>query len=248
MSGPNAVDLKEMFLSLQEQLLAELRSNQTALRHPGAHGTATEIDWLNMLHNHLPRRYRVAKAKVIDARECSSDEIDIVIYDRQYTPLLFQRHQQRCITAESVYAVLEVRPTFNKRTLRYAADKAESVRRLHRTSGHIPHAGGTYKPRPPFQILSGVLCAKTGWKNAFGQPFEDALFSEAADSARQIDLGCVLDSGAFEFRTTDEGRPAVEVSPAATGLIFFLIHLFSRLQSLATVPAIDFREYEKCLK
>lgn len=246
MSKPKHVDLHQMFLSLQVNLLSELRANQAALKHPGAYGQATEIDWLTMFSNHLPHRYQAAKATVIDSRGGSSDEIDIVIYDRQYTPVLFQRSRQSCITAESVYAVFEVKSAFNKRTLDYTADKVASVRRLHRTSGAIHHAGGTFPPREPFTILGGILCTASLWKPAFGKPFEKAVLQGEADG--RIDLGCVLESGAFEVHQDGRGHPEVETSSSSTGLIFFLIRLLHRLQSLATAPAIDFREYERSLR
>src|SRR5947207_11543532 len=39
----------------------------------------------------------------------------------------------------------------------YAAKKAESVRKLKRTSTHITHAGGRHDPVVPKDIIAGVL-------------------------------------------------------------------------------------------
>ena len=44
----------------------------------------------------------------------TSDQIDIVIYDRQYTPRLLDQRHHKYIPAEAVYAVFEVKPTLNK--------------------------------------------------------------------------------------------------------------------------------------
>lgn len=60
-----------------------------------------------MLQKHLPHRYQADKAFVIDSNGESSDQIDVVVYDRQYTPLLYNHDGQMFVPAESVYAIFE---------------------------------------------------------------------------------------------------------------------------------------------
>ena len=71
---------------------------------------------------------------MIDCKGNISDEIDMVIYDQQYSPFLFNRDTSLFIPAESVYAVLEIKQDLNKKHIEYAGRKASSVRLLHRTS------------------------------------------------------------------------------------------------------------------
>jgi hypothetical protein len=59
--------------------------------------------------------------------------------------------------AGSVYGMPEVKQSFEKAEPQYASSKAESVRRDHRTSAPIPHAGGKFKPRSIFEILAGIV-------------------------------------------------------------------------------------------
>lgn len=96
---------------------------------------------------YLPKRYAVDSAIVIDSNGRTSDQLDVVIYDPQYTPTLLDQYDHKYVPAEAVYAVMEVKPTVNKGYLDYAGKKAASVRRLKRTSIPIPHAGGTYRPQ-----------------------------------------------------------------------------------------------------
>src|SRR6266540_7086056 len=126
--------LQKLYMSLQEQLDSDLRIGQKVLTHPVSKGDSSEADWLNALRDHLPHRYQASKAFVIDSMGRKSEQIDIVIYDRQYTPILYNKNDQRLIPAESVYAVFEVRPTLNRKNILYAGKKAASVRRLFRTS------------------------------------------------------------------------------------------------------------------
>ena len=81
-------DAKSLFKSLQDQLEASLAGARAVLSHPGAKGTASEDSWIAMLRAHMPHRYQIDKAFAIDSEGSTSHEINIVIYDRQYTPLL----------------------------------------------------------------------------------------------------------------------------------------------------------------
>jgi hypothetical protein len=101
--------------------------------------------------------------------------MDVVIFDRQYSPFLAKFKKSNYIPAESVYAVFEVKQDLSTEQIVYAGKKAASVRALHRTATVIQHAGGTFKPRTHFEILAGLLCHSTKWKTPFGIPFVKAL-------------------------------------------------------------------------
>ena len=80
----------------------------------------------------------MAKAFVIDSTDTTSQQLDIVIYDRQYTPLIINQDGTLVIPAESVYAVFEAKQSIDASQVDYAAKKIASVRALHRTSLPIP--------------------------------------------------------------------------------------------------------------
>jgi hypothetical protein len=238
------VELKSLFLHLQEQMIAKLTTDRT-ITHPGTKGDATELCWIDMLNNYLPRRYQATKAFVLDADGNLSEQIDIVIFDRQYSPFLFNQDGAFYVPAESVYALLEVKQDLNKENIEYAGSKAASVRCLRRTSGPIPHAGGTFEPRKLFPIIAGVLALGDIWKPPFGESFE-TLISELPFEKR-IDIGCALQFGAFDVQYVEGSKPQIEKNEN-NALIFFFLRLLSRLQSLGTVPAIETGEYAKSLE
>jgi hypothetical protein len=238
---PTPDRLTEILDGLQARLEGELRGNRAAVTHPGARGEASEEDWLRILKDHLPQRYQADRAFVIDANGACSEQIDIVIYDRQYSPFLYNQANQRYVPAESVYGVIEVKQDLSREHVLYAGDKAASVRRLHRTSARIPHAGGAYDPRPLPRIVAGLVTYQSSWNPAFGGPFREAL-GELAPEA-QLDIGCALLHGAFE--TTYRSEQAVDITIAAgpRSLVQFLMRLLKQLQTLATAPAIDYQAY-----
>ena len=124
-----------------------------SLEHPGTCGAAGELRWARLLESHLPERYRVSSAFIVDASGRRSRQIDIAIYDRFYSPLIFPFDSGFLVPAKSVYAVIEVKHALTRQHTRNAGLKIASVRRLRRTSAPVPFAGGNQaqrgRRRPP---------------------------------------------------------------------------------------------------
>jgi hypothetical protein len=235
-------DLHQVFFGQEETLRGELAAARQA-GHPTVQGDATEGHWIELLGQRLPRRYDVTKAIVVDSQGHRSEQMDIVICDRYYSPQWWELADHHYVPAESVYAVFEVKPQINRDYLLYASEKIASVRQLHRTATSFGWAMGTMNPRPRHPpILGGVLTGASGWSPPFGEPFRTALADGAADGA--LDLGCVLGHGAFEIPDLTRRSEAV-VSEPGVALVTFLLTLLRRLQALGSVPAIDYTAYER---
>lgn len=240
----NTVDLRQLFSGLQEQMRAKLGTITQSVSHPTTKGDATELNWITMLKDYLPKRYKVDKAFVVDSTGKISEQIDIVIYDQHYSPFLFNQDGTIYVPAESVYAVLEVKPTIDKTNLDYACNKARSVRNLFRTSSLIVDKGGLHRGRELFKIVTGIVTTTSNWIPPLGTSFEDSLKNKNEDE--RLDFGCALDSGAF--RILYEPSFSIEKSGSEDSLIFFFLTLLAKLQALGTVPAMDISEYEKVLR
>jgi hypothetical protein len=232
------ITMRKLFESLQQELDARLASSKS-VQHPTDKGDISEEGWRQMLEAYLPMRYRVARATAVDSRGGVSDNIDVVTYDRQYSPLLFHVGDVMYVPAESVYAVFEVRPTLNKSNLEYAGRKAASVRALHRTSVDIRHLQGTGRPEVDFQPLAGLLCLESEWSPPFGEPFRTTL--DELRGSTQIDLLCVLREGGASVKYTNGVE--IEASDARVSLAYFFASLVSQLQQLGTAPPIDIDAY-----
>ena len=111
------------------------------------------------------------------------------------------------------------------------------MRRLHRTSLPIPHAGGVYPPKQLIPIIGGLLTFESEWKPPLGASFEKVL--DGGENDRRLDIGCVASHGHFLF-DEEGGYDLVEGSKPATAFLFALI---SRLQFSGTVPMIDIDAY-----
>lgn len=228
--------------SAEEQVLAlEIELSSKSITHSGVAGAVNERHFIDFLRRYLPRRYEVDSAIVIDSNGKSSDQIDVVIFDNQYTPTLLDQKSHRFVPAEAVYAVLEVKPTINGTYLEYAANKAKSVRSLHRTSVPIKHSDGEHPPKKLFPIIAGIVAPSIAYKDGFDSAAFRRVLSSTADADR-LNCGLALDKSAFD---TYAGN--VVTRSGSNCLIYFVFRLLGQLQSLGTVPAVDWNKYAAVL-
>jgi hypothetical protein len=236
--------LSQLFKSLHAKIDVELKIAREALKHPGTKGETSETVWIGLLGTYLPHRYRVCGGHVVDSEGQFSDQIDVIIFDRQYSPFIFDFMGAKVVPAESVYAVFEAKQSLNADYVSYARAKVKSVRDLSRTSLPIPTANGLANPKEPERILGGVLTLDSDWNPPMGNALETALTANLSiqDS---LDVGCISSAGIFSLEL--EVRNYVyRDSDCATTLM--LLELIKRLQAMATVPMMDIDAYSKWLE
>lgn len=239
MSNPT---LDILFGELHTLIESKLQAARRAFSHPTAKGDASESAWLDLLGTYLPARYSVAKAFAVDHKGTFSQQLDVVIYDRQYSPFIFTHEGQNIIPAESIYAVFEAKQDISAQLVKYAHEKIASVRALERTSLPIPTANGEAQARPPKPILGGFLSLESTWS----PPLGDALVTNLGGTdyaGGRLDLGCIASHGIF----VRDGDGHV-IRPKGKPATAFLLELVAQLQTLATVPMIDIRSYAKWLE
>jgi hypothetical protein len=234
--------LSTLLAGLHNDIQHRLDTVRRSFGHPTTKGNASETVWLELFQTYLPQRYQAASAHVVDSQGQFSDQIDVVIFDRQYSPFIFHYEKQTIVPAESVYAVFETKQTINLEQIQYTRQKIASMRRLQRTSLPIPHAGGTYPPKPLIHIYGGLLTFESDWKPPLGDPLLNAL-NDCSDLDR-IDLGCIAAHGCFQY---DPGNNTYNFDRGGKHATAFLFDLISRLQASATVPMIDIQAYAQWL-
>ena len=240
----NDWSLPKLFASLHSQIDTELRVAREALSHPGTKGDTSEAIWIGLLGTYLPERYRVCSAHVVDSEGVFSDQIDIVVVDRQYSPFVFDFLGAKVVPAESVYAVFEAKQSINAAMIDYAREKVASVRALNRTSIPIPTANGPAPPVPPKHIIGGLITLESDWKNPpLGDALQSKLDADTSDLTR-LGLGCVAAHGTFGF---DAGIGVNSYTRSSCATTKFLLELIARLQTLGTVPMMDVRAYSRWL-
>lgn len=237
--------LKDIFYNLQKQMILKLSSDRTIVFHAPTKGGATELNWIDWLKKYLPNRYQVDQAFIIDSNGRFSEQIDLVIYDQQYSPFVFNQDGAIYIPAESVYAVFEIKQELDKANFEYSAKKIKSVRLLNRTSAPIVQASGRIdNPKKPFHIIGGILTLTTSWKDVYGEAFQNCISD--TDELSRIDMGCCLEKGSFLIKYANETY-SLETSSKDESLIYYFLKLLFKLQELGTVPALDINAYGRAL-
>lgn len=234
--------LSQLLAGLHDDIQQRLDTARKSFAHPGTKGDASESIWLELLDTYLPKRYQAATAHIVDSKGVFSDQIDVVVFDRQYSPFIFHFQGKIIIPAESVYAVFEAKQAINATQVAYAQEKVASVRRLHRTSLPIPYANGVYPPKPLIPIFGGILAFESDWKPCFGQPLAGAL--QGGDAEGHLDLGCIAAHGYF---SRDAATGAYDFQAGGKPATAFLLKLISMLQFSGTVPMIDVQAYAQWL-
>ena len=235
--------LSQLLAGLHDDIQQRLETARKSFGHPGTKGDASERVWLELFQKYLPQRYQAASAHVVDSNGTFSEQIDVVIFDRQYSPFIFHYEDQKIVPAESVYAVFEAKQSINAEQANYAREKVRSVRRLYRTSLPIPYAKGIYPAKQLIPIYGGLLTFESDWKPALGQYLLHNLDSEQDED--RLDMGCIAAHGFFSF---DQRNRNYEINEGGKPATAFLFKLISQLQFSGTVPMIDIQAYARWLE
>jgi hypothetical protein len=226
---------------LHDRVTNDLKTARAAIGHPGAKGDGSEKVWQKLFKTYLPMRYAVDKATIMDSSGAFSQEIDVVLYDRQYSFLIFELEGVKVIPVEAVYAVFESKQEINADHIEYAQVKAASVRVLHRTSAEVMTIDGP-KTAVPQPILAGFLAFENGWKSDPRTFLAKALSKNQADG--RLDMGCIAAYGTFGCEGAD-CQTSIQHDKSVTS---FLLDLITKLQRIGTAPAIDMAAYSRWLQ
>lgn len=228
------MDIKSLLEGKQKILKEKL---EIILKHPTTKGNHCEEAWINFFRSFLPSRYSVDKGFVFDCKGNISEQIDIIIYDSQYSPLIFITEAgEKYITAESIYAVFDSKSQINKKTLEYTDKKIESVKKLHRTSRNIINGGIEQGACKPKDILGGILAVDS---------ILPKNIQKNMDEYKNINFGCAIKSIAF-LSSRDKKDGSLCEFNYSTGediILSFFYFVLNELFKLGTVAAIDIREY-----
>jgi hypothetical protein len=231
-------DFNKAYVAKENVFRSKLGFASTTSGHGTTVGNATEHQWRDALRAFLPARYAVGTGLVIDSTGTESQQIDVVIYDRQYSPLFEDMAQSVTIPVESVYAVFEVKQELDKEQVEYARNKVSSVRRMTRTSVAIPYAGGIYPPQETAAkpILGGILATRNDWASMNARAALSAMRS--GDPEADLDFMVAANVGAVEWHDTH-----FSYAPEALPLAWLQYRLHQRLFALGTALALDIGAY-----
>jgi len=227
------MSIKSMFKAKQAILESKL---SILLDHPVTKGDHCESAWIDFFRSFLPSKYAVDKGFIFDSQGNVSEQIDIIIHEALYSPLIFGTDSgEKFITAESVYAVFDSKPQINKGTLEYTNNKIASVVGLVRSSRGVINAGRYSPPRELTHIIGGILAIDAVSNSTIEQHLSDNHY---------IDIGCAIKNTSFiAERNVDMSISSVNFSNSEESVLSFFYIVLDSLYKLGTVAGIDIRDY-----
>ena len=237
------VKLKEIAEGVFGSLQADLQKSKP-INHSATKGEGSECAWIKLFEDYLPKRYCIASGIVVDSTGATSDQIDCLIFDGQFTPKIIPQDRILHIPVEAVYAAFEVKQNINKEHLKYAAKKVQSVRCLQRTSA--PYTGdGLGRPKKElFNILGGLLAEKIGWKKGWASTGFQSSLLESGQISHLDFLFSANDGCAYIVETNkNDIHPDITICESKQGVLYGLFKLLEALIRQGTVPAVDWSKY-----
>ncbi|RDZ52858.1 hypothetical protein C5C07_13965 [Haloferax sp. Atlit-4N] len=117
---------------INAELRAKFELKAGAISHPQQKGEAREDALRELLEAYLPERCGVSTGFVIDVNGNQSQQMDVIIYDKYYTPIFKIADSKQYFPCETVIAVGEVKSEVKSRELEDAIEKIASAKTLKR--------------------------------------------------------------------------------------------------------------------
>jgi hypothetical protein len=100
------VDIRENYRKLEREIVTQL--NYEVGIHQLTTGTNREYIWEDFFRRIIPKKFNIERSVfIIDSNNNCSNEVDIAIYDEQYTPYIFNYGVIKFIPIEAVAAVVQ---------------------------------------------------------------------------------------------------------------------------------------------
>lgn len=114
------------YVNLSRQIFV---NSEGRLIHPGEFGIYRERIIKDFLAPFLPTRLAIGSGFIITAKNNISTQCDIIIYDKEHTPII-ENSDQRFFPVECVVGVIEVKSKLTKSALKDALIKLASIKNL----------------------------------------------------------------------------------------------------------------------
>lgn len=143
---------KDDYINLSRQIFV---NEEGTLIHPGEFGMYREKIIRDFLAPFLPMRLAIGSGFIITAENKISTQCDIIIYDREHTPVI-ENGEQRFFPVECVVGVIEVKSKLTKSKLKEALIKLTSIKNLRNDIGNNPYIYKDYAGSGTFDAKNMV--------------------------------------------------------------------------------------------
>ncbi len=104
-------------------------NSEGTLIHPGEFGMYRERIVADLIKPFLPEKYAIGTGFIITSQDNISTQCDLIIYDREHTPII-ENEEQRFFPIECVVGVIEVKSKLKKAELKEALIRLTKIKKL----------------------------------------------------------------------------------------------------------------------
>jgi len=230
--------LQKIFQGLNQKLWADFEFLSSQLSHSLSTGEAREFVLKELLRQYLPAKLGVEKGIIISSaeNEFPSKQIDIIIYDKLNTPVLYNAENLRIFPIEGVYAVIEVKSNLNSTTLKNAIDNIRSVKKMTKKAfveqkGAIIDTVNLYGKEWRYFPVTGFIFSYIGIKDIKLLKDELEQNDDLENLENNIDTICILnnsvitnqDKNGMIVATKEPGTRRGFIKTSDSLLLFYLL-------------------------
>jgi hypothetical protein len=267
------MDLRELFDNVAKLMKIEFENQAKLLGHPGEVGTGRENVLKTILTKYLPKRYAVDSGFVIDALGNQSKQIDIIIFEANYTPIFEVVEGKRFFPCETVVAVGQVRTSVGSTgQMQECLENIKSVKVLDRsnrgnnqliTGPGISITGMKFNPQEEYrdQIFGFIFCSSSMKKDNIVQAMK--TFNKLNERRFWTNLFVNYNEFLIEYLEEEEEREFLSENPMKAshialierteksdilGLFIGMLHLFLNHAHIARPNMLSYCNLEKSIK
>lgn len=163
MSKANVQGWRQFITAKEEMLNSYDRSKIISKGHKVQtfHGTVAEAEFRKWLSNFLPKKYAVTSGYIVSTENSEDDKLphyDVIIYEHLEAPVLWiennpdnsEQGRSLAIPAEYVQGVIEVKSSFDRKTVKDAIEHLKDLKKLMDGIDPINTKYGKFLPRTFF--------------------------------------------------------------------------------------------------
>jgi hypothetical protein len=122
--------ISQNYIHLEKSITSQL--NMAAERHHVTSGTFREDIWKSLFEQIIPRKFSIEQSVfLIDSHGHVSKEVDLAIFDEQYTPYIFRHGRIKYIPIEAVAVVVQCKSkNVTKKDMKVLTDWSRSITKL----------------------------------------------------------------------------------------------------------------------
>jgi len=203
----NIDELKKDFELYSKKLFYD--ENSKKLIHPGEYGVYREKVVTKFLRNFLPKNYEIATGFVVNNVDKITTQCDLIIYNKDLTPLISDYNNQEFYTAETVLSIGEIKSKLNKTQFKDALNKLARNKKIkdgikfpnihksnNKTFNTVKH--------PYDSIFSFLVCEKLDFNTDNLLQEIDGFYEEDIEKHNRHNLILSLNDGLYTFYFINE--------------------------------------------